>query len=105
MNQGAFDRLPEDLQKVIMDNSGMDEAVAVGQSWDESDARAREYVAGLGNESYALSDDEHQRWIEAVMPGIDAFLAETQAQGVPAREIYERARARAEELAAQRTDD
>ncbi len=105
MNRAAFDRLPEDLQQVMMDNSGMDEAIAVGRSWDDSDTRAREYVAGLGNESFALDEAEQERWIEAVMPGIDAFLEETEAQGVPAREIYERARARAEELAAEQADD
>jgi TRAP-type transport system periplasmic protein len=101
MNQNTFDSLPEDLQQVIMDNSGMEEAIAVGRSWDESDARAREFVAGLGNESYALSEEENQRWTAAVMPGIEAFLDETEGQGVPAREIYERARERAAELAAE----
>lgn len=101
MNNNSFDRLPADLQQVILDNSGMAEAIAVGQSWDDSDARARDYVAGLGNESYALSEAEAQRWIAAVMPGINAFIDQTEAQGVPARRIHDWARARAAELAAE----
>lgn len=32
MNQQSFDRLPPDLQQVILDNSGMEEAIAVGRS-------------------------------------------------------------------------
>lgn len=101
MNENSFNSLPPDLQQVILDNSGMSEAIAVGASWDASDERARAYVAELGNESYALSDEEAARWVEAVMPGIDAFLEETEARGIPAREIYENARTRVQELSGQ----
>ena len=99
MNENSFNALPEDLQQIIMDNSGMQEAINVGRAWDESEISGRAYVQGLGNEIYTLPDEEAQRWVDAVMPGIDAFLDETAAQGIPAREIYENAAARAQELA------
>lgn len=102
MNQQSFDALPADLQQVILDNSGMAEAIEVGKAWDASDARARAFVAAQGNTIAPLSEAEAARWTAAVMPGIDAFLAETEAQGVAAREIFERARARAAELVAAR---
>ncbi|MFN3936366.1 MAG: TRAP transporter substrate-binding protein [Gemmobacter sp.] len=99
MNKSRFDSLPDDLKQVIRNNAGMDEAIAVGQSWDDSDARGLEFVKGLGNEIVQLSEAEAARWRAAVEPGIEAFLAETEAKGVPAREILERARARVAELA------
>ncbi|MCC5988158.1 MAG: TRAP transporter substrate-binding protein [Pararhodobacter sp.] len=99
MNENSFNALPEDLQQIIMDNSGMQEAIAVGRAWDESEISGRAYVQELGNEIYTLPEDEAERWVAAVMPGIDAFLEETEARGIPAREIYENAAARAQELA------
>ena len=100
MNQNTFDRLPADLQQVFRDNAGLDEGVMVGAAWDASDVRAREYVLGLGNTIYSLTPEEEERWRAAVQPGIDAFLDQTAATGVPAHDIFARATARAAELAA-----
>jgi len=99
MNERSLAQLPEDLQQVIHDNSGMDEAIAIGRSWDESELSGIEFVKGLGNEIIQLSAEEEQRWIDTVMPGVEAFLEETEEEGVPAFEMYERAQNRAAELA------
>lgn len=98
MNENAFDAMPEDLQQIILDNSGMNEAVAVGRAWDESEISARAYVEELGNEIYSLSPEEEQRWVDAVMPGLDAFIEETEERGIAARDIYDRTAARVREL-------
>jgi len=90
MNQQVFDDLPEDLQQVILDNSGMDEAIAVGRSWDEEDQRGREYVQELGNEIIVIPDDEIPAWRAPVDAAIAAYLDRLQDEGYPSREVYGR---------------
>lgn len=101
MNENVFNSMPEDLQQIILENSGMAEAVRVGAGWDASEDSGRAFVETLGNEILTLSDDERDRWIDAVTPGITAFLDETAARaGIDAHALYARAQARAAELAA-----
>ncbi len=90
MNQQVFDDLPEDLQQVILDNSGMDEAVAVGRSWDEEDQRGRDYVQELGNEIIVIPEDEIPAWRVPVDAAIAAYLDRLQDEGYPSREVYGR---------------
>lgn len=97
MNETAFDGLPEDLQQVILDNSGLEEAMRVGRSWDEEDARGRAYVQGLGNTIVELTADQRQAWVDAVQPAVGEILAAAEGEGADARTI----RSRIVELAAQ----
>ena len=90
MNQQVFDGLPEDLQQVILDNSGMDEAVAVGRSWDEEDQRGRDYVQELGNEIIVIPEAEILAWRAPVDAAIAAYLDRLQDEGYPSREVYSR---------------
>lgn len=97
MNQQVFDDLPEDLQQVILDNSGMDEAIAVGRSWDEEDQRGRDYVLELGNQITVIPAEELASWRQPVDAAIAAYLDGLEAEGHPAREVYARIQAIAAE--------
>lgn len=98
MNQNKFDSLPPDLQKVIMDNSGMNEALAVGRAWDESEDNSKVFVQKHGNQIVTLSPEQQKLWHERAQPVIEAGIAEANKAGVPAREIYDTAVKRAAEL-------
>jgi len=99
MNEDKFNSLPEDLQQVIRDHSGMDEAMMVGRSWDESEDSSRAFVLDLGNEIIQLSPEEEGRWTERAQGVIQAGIAESAQAGVKAQEMYDYARQRAIELA------
>jgi TRAP-type C4-dicarboxylate transport system substrate-binding protein len=90
MNQQVFDDMPADLQQVILENSGMVEAVAVGRSWDEEDARGRAYVEELGNEIVVIPEAEIPAWQEPVNTAITDYLDGLEADGHSAREVYDR---------------
>ncbi|MCB5363315.1 TRAP transporter substrate-binding protein [Pusillimonas sp. CC-YST705] len=98
MNQNKFDSLPADLQKIIMDHSGMNEALAVGRAWDESEDNSKVFVQKHGNEIVVLSPEQQQLWRERAQPVIATGIAEADKAGVPGREIYETAVKRAAEL-------
>lgn len=102
MNQQKFDSLPPDLQKIIMDNSGMEEAVAVGRSWDESEDNSKAFVQKQGNQIVTLSEEEQKLWRERAQPVIEAGIADADKAGLPGREIYDMAVRRAAELRAKK---
>src|SRR5690606_8691263 len=102
MNEGKFNSLPPDLQKIIMDNAGIQEAIAVGRSWDESEDNAKAYVQKEGNTILTLSPEQQALWRERAQPVIEAGIAQAEKAGAKGREIYEMAVSRASELAAQK---
>jgi len=99
MNEAKFNSLPPDLQKVILDNSGMKEAIAVGRSWDESEDNAKAFVQKQGNTIVTLSEEQQKLWREKAQPVIDAGIQQAEKAGTKGREVYEMAVSRAAELA------
>ena len=90
MNQDRFDSLSETAQACIDENSGDALVANFDQWWDDWDAPGREAAEARGSEIRVLSDDERERWREALEPMIDAYIADVEADGVDnAREIYE----------------
>ena len=101
MNEGKYNSLPKDLQKVIDEHSGMKEAIAVGKAWDVSEEEGRKYVLERGNIIVKLSPEQEKLWRERGQPVIAAGIQEADKAGLPGNEIYEMAVKRAAELAGQ----
>jgi len=98
MNQQKFDSLPADLQQIIMDHSGMQEAIAVGRAWDESEERSKLFVQNQGNHIVTLSPEQQRLWRERAQTIIEAGIKEADKAGLPGREIFDTAVKRAEQL-------
>ena len=82
MNKAKWDGLPADLQAVLTEVSA--EWVAKqGAAWDQADEEGRAFVAGLGHETIALSDEEKARWKEAVKPILDEYVKGCADKGLP----------------------
>lgn len=96
MNQQSFDNLPADLQQVIMDNSGLSEAMRVAASWDAEDVRGRDYVLELGNEIIVIPEAEYDAWRAPVEDAIEGYLDQLEGDGVPARDELQQIRDLAE---------
>lgn len=98
MNEAKYDSLPQELQMVIDDNSGMKEAIAVGRAWDASEDEGRAYVKERGNVFITLTPEQQKLWRERAVPVIDAGIQEADKAGLPGKEIYDMAVRRAAEL-------
>ena len=91
MNRQAFDSLPPDLQEVMLDSSGMDEALRVAASWDEEEGRGRAYVRALGNDIVTPTADQLAAWQARADGVVEARLALLEAEGITdARALYAR---------------
>ncbi|MEW6750016.1 MAG: TRAP transporter substrate-binding protein [Candidatus Latescibacterota bacterium] len=82
MNQARWESLPKDVRQII---AAVDEEWTrrTGQEWDELDQAARDWVGARGNTLITLSENEDARWVRAVQPVLDEYLANTAARGLP----------------------
>jgi TRAP-type C4-dicarboxylate transport system substrate-binding protein len=62
MNRAAYSKLPDDLKKVIDNNSGVETAAMFGKAMDEGDKAGRAIAEKAGNNIVALDVAETQRW-------------------------------------------
>jgi TRAP-type C4-dicarboxylate transport system substrate-binding protein len=86
MSKQTFDRLPAQLQKVMTDNSGVQESARVGASYDRAGKAGYDLVAKQGH-SIIKPQDEAQ-WRKAAQPVIEAHLKALEEKGVKAHEYH-----------------
>jgi len=90
MNEARYNALDENIRTCIDEASGDALVARFGDWWDDWDAPGREAAEERGSQIRTLSDEERERWREALQPMIDAYIASVEAEGVDnAREIYE----------------
>lgn len=82
MNKAAYEKLPDDLKKVIDDNSGIGAAALFGKAMDGGDAFGKSIAEKAGNNIIALDEAETQRWRDTATPLIDAWVAEMDGKGL-----------------------
>lgn len=92
MNQGSYDALPDDLKKVIDDNSGMECAARAGRAMDEGDAEGLAIAEQKGNNIITLDEAETARWRAAAAPVIDKWVAEMNEKGFDGQMLRDEAR-------------
>ena len=84
MNLNTWNALPQDIQHIIMEVS--EEWIDVhGKAWNSIDEEGRAYTLSLENEILTLSDAERRRWVEAVAPVIDEYVAASEEKGLEGR--------------------
>lgn len=93
MNQASYDRLPDDLKKIIDANSGVTAAAMMGKAMDEGDKVGLGIAEKAGNNIIVLDDAETQRWKDTATPLIEAWEAEMTAKGMDGKALVEEARA------------
>ncbi len=92
MNKASYDKLPDDLKKVIDDNSGIETSAWAGRAMDEGDVGGHDVTAGTDNKIHTLSDDERARWKELAAPLVDQWVAEMNDKGLPGDDMLSDAR-------------
>lgn len=82
MNQGAYDRLPDDLKAVIDANSGMALSAMAGDVMAQGDAIGRQLAVDHGNTLIELTPEQIAPW-KAPAAEIEAkWIAEMDAKGL-----------------------
>lgn len=92
MNKNAYNSLPDDLKKVIDDNTGLALARRAGVLWHEDEQPARKSALETGTEIIALEGAELARWKEATQPVIDEWIKAMDARGFDGRRMVDDAR-------------
>ncbi len=93
MNKAKYDSLPDDLKKVIDDNSGLEYSAFAGRTMQDFDAPGRKKAEATDNQIIVLDEAEVARWKEAAKPVVANWIAEMDAKGIDGSDLYERAQA------------
>ncbi|MBF9043564.1 C4-dicarboxylate ABC transporter [Rhodobacterales bacterium HKCCE4037] len=93
MNNDAYNNLPEDLQQVIDENSGLEFSIFAGGTQADADGPARDIAVELGN-NIVMIDEETARevWLPVVEPVYDTWIADLEANGMDGQALIDRAR-------------
>ncbi|MDF1855205.1 TRAP transporter substrate-binding protein [Pseudooceanicola sp.] len=93
MNKGKYDALPDDLKKVIDDNSGADFSAFAGKVMQDYDAPARNIAMDLGNTIITLTPEQVDVWRQASAGIEGGWIDEMSAEGMDAKALVEEAKA------------
>jgi TRAP-type C4-dicarboxylate transport system substrate-binding protein len=94
MNQDSYDALPDDLKKVIDDNSGMALAKKVGEVFDRHDLLALQSARDQGHEVFDIPDPLNDpAWKGPLEKGMQKYLKDVGDLGLDAEGVYEKAKA------------
>ena len=92
MNKDKYDSLPDDLKKVIDDNSGLEFSVFAGGTQEDSDGPARQAAVDRGNNIVTLSAEETAEWKAVSQPIYDEWVAEMTEKGIDGQALIDEAR-------------
>lgn len=99
MNQAKYDGLPDDLKKVLDDNTGLEFSAFAGKTMGEYDAPGRKIAEDAGNAIVVLDQAEVDRWQAAAAPVAEKWYKEMEEKGIDGKALH----ARAQELIASHT--
>jgi TRAP-type C4-dicarboxylate transport system substrate-binding protein len=92
MNKDRYDSLPDDLKKVIDDNSGLEFSIFAGGTQADADGPARQIAVDLGNNIVTLNAEETQVWRDAAQPIYEEWIADMQGKGIDGQALIDEAK-------------
>ncbi|WP_306043844.1 TRAP transporter substrate-binding protein [Mameliella sp. MMSF_3455] len=93
MNKDIYESMPEDLQKVIDDNSGLAFSIFAGGTQADADGPARQIAVDLGNNIITVTEEEAKKWDALVNPIYETWVADMQEKGIDGQALIDQARA------------
>jgi TRAP-type C4-dicarboxylate transport system substrate-binding protein len=91
MNKDKYNALPDDLKKVMDDNSGLDFSIFAGTQMQADDAPSREFAVDNGNNIITLTEEQAAEWQAASAGTIDEWKAEMAEKGIDGDALMKRA--------------
>jgi len=102
MHPASYERLPPDLQKIIDAVLGPSAGLRLAQALDRDATLGKQYMRDGGVTIIEPEAREREAFNAAVQPVIAKTIAELEAKGLPAQEVYDALKARVARHAAQR---
>lgn len=99
MNQAKYDSLPDDLKKVLDDNTGLEFSAFAGMTQQSFDAPSRKVAEATDNDIVQLDATEVQRWRDASENVLSNWYKEMAEKGIDGEALH----AKAQELIAKYT--
>jgi len=93
MNRSSYEKLPDNLKKVIDDNSGAVASAWAGRVMDQGDKIGLELAQQTDNKIITIDEAGTERWKEAAQPVVEAWIEEMNAKGFDGEQLVEDARA------------
>lgn len=93
MNKDKYDSLPDDLKKIIDDNSGLEFSAFAGKTQASHGPAVRESARKAGNNIVTLNAEESAKWREAAQPVYDKWAADMDARGFDGKAMIAEAQA------------
>ena len=94
MNKDKYESMPDDLKKVIDDNSGKAMAAKAGKVFDAQDAKYMAEAKAKGDTMIDIPDPLNDpQWKGPLEAGTEKYLNDVTALGLDARTVYEKAQA------------
>lgn len=93
MNKAKYEGLPDDLKKVIDDNSGANLAPLAGKALDEAEAAERQKALDAGGTVTVIPEADLAAWKERTQPVFDAWVKTVTDAGQNGQAILDDARA------------
>lgn len=91
MNQGVWDKLPADIQKIFADNSGPEWQEEVGNVWDASEKGGIGVAVKSGNKHIQLTEAEWAEFEKKTATVVDRWIEEMASKGIDGRKYYDTA--------------
>ena len=86
MNKTKWDSIPPDWQKVI-EKLNAEWIEKTGKTWDQIDESGKAFALKQGGKVLTLTKDDGERWVKAVQPVLDDYVAMTKSKGLPGDEV------------------
>ncbi|MGD9862672.1 MAG: TRAP transporter substrate-binding protein [Pseudodonghicola sp.] len=93
MNKEKYESLPDDLKKVIDDNSGLEFSIFAGGTQADSDGPARQVAVDMGNDIITISEADTAEWRAAAQPVYDEWVADVKTKGLDGQALIDEAQA------------
>ncbi|MEP3278899.1 MAG: TRAP transporter substrate-binding protein [Stappiaceae bacterium] len=93
MNKDKYNALPDDLKKVVDDNSGLEFSVFAGTTQQDYDGPSRKLAVDRGNNIITLDADQSAVWAEAAKPVYETWVSEMKEKGVDGQALIDEAKA------------
>ncbi|WP_367107450.1 TRAP transporter substrate-binding protein [uncultured Psychrobacter sp.] len=94
MNKDKYNSLPDDLKKVIDDNSGVSMAMAAGEMFDKEDSKFRAESKAKGDVMIDIPDPLNDpNWGPVLKEATQKYLNDVEAAGLDAQAAYQKAQA------------
>jgi TRAP-type C4-dicarboxylate transport system substrate-binding protein len=91
MNKKKFESLPDNVKKIIEENSGLALSRAHGKSFDQTYAAMKQVCLKTGMQQVTFPDSEMKRLIKLTEPLKDQWVKDMQAKGLPGKAVLEAA--------------